>query len=746
MAVGPILVVDDEPSNLATLKQILSDEYRLVFARSGADCLAAAAKHRPSLILLDVQMPDMDGYTVCRGLKANPQTETIPVIFVTALAHSGDEAAGFASGAVDYIVKPVSPAIVRARVKTHLSLVGATILQRYVKQLEVEQARTARMTRTLAVLSSINSMLVRVREPQELIDVACQIAVEHGRFGMAWIGTRLGDDALVLSAIEVEDHAKGARPALLGAQISLEGLGLPQHVLLSGVADYCNDTRAGAALGQSCADALNRGYLAIVALPLTMGEGKRGVMVLYAKEMDSFDGHEMKLLGELAGDLSFALQAIEYQQKASFLSYYDALTALPNTPLFLDRLEQLLSAARHENAGAFVVMLDLCQFKQMNDDFGRHVGDFLLKTVARRLLEGLAGRCSVARIGNNNFAVAASGEIATAMCDQILSMITAPIAIEQDSVQLSARLGVAVFPADATNAESLFKNAEVALKQCKLAKADYLFYSLDFNARLALKISMEKMLKRALDEHQFELHYQPKVDLYTGRIAGAEALIRWRHPEQGMVSPGEFIPLAEETGIIVPIGKWVVQEVCAQQAAWLRDGLPVVPVALNLSPMQFRQGNIEELVFRTLESRLLDPRWVELELTETLVMHDPAAAQATMRALRDKGLALSLDDFGTGYSSLAYLKRFPFDTVKIDRAFIIDITQSPDDAAIASAIIAMAHSLRKKVVAEGVETKEQLDFLRKRQCDQIQGYYFSKPVPAADFAAMLLGGKRLELD
>ncbi len=740
---GPILVVDDEPSNLATLKQILGNDYVLVFARSGADCLAAAAKHRPSLILLDVQMPDMDGYTVCRGLKANPDTEAIPVIFVTSLAQSGDEAAGFASGAVDYIVKPVSPAIVLARVRTHLSLVGATILARYVRQLEVEQARTARLSRTLAVLSSTNSMIVRAREPQELIDEACQIAVEHGRFGMAWIGVAQSEDTLLLSAIEIEDQVRDGKPAFLGAQVALSGLGLPEQVMSTGLAAYCNNTSGDTALGQACADAFNRGYMAMVALPLALGENQNGVMVLYAREVDSFDDDEMKLLGELAGDISFAMQAIENQQRANFLSYYDALTTLPNTTLFLDRLDQLLSAARRDGSSAFVIMLNLERFKQINDDFGRHVGDFLLKRVARRLDDGLAKHCSVARIGSNNFAVAASGEMAASICEQVLALVTAPITIEQDNVQLSARLGVAMFPADAETAETLFKNAELALNQSKGTKSDYLFYSPAFNARLAEKATMEKMLRRGLEEQQFELHYQPKVDLQSGRINGAEALIRWHHPERGLVPPLEFIPLAEETGLIVPIGEWVVRAVCAQQAAWLREGVATVPVALNLSPLQFRDGNIQQLMFAALADNALDARWVELELTETLVMHDPVEAERTMRALRDKGLLLSIDDFGTGYSSLAYLKRLPFDTVKIDRAFIIDVTRNPDDAAIASAIIAMAHSLRMKVVAEGVETEDQLHFLRERHCDQMQGYYFSRPVPAADFVKMLVEGKRL---
>jgi EAL domain-containing protein (putative c-di-GMP-specific phosphodiesterase class I) len=248
-----------------------------------------------------------------------------------------------------------------------------------------------------------------------------------------------------------------------------------------------------------------------------------------------------------------------------------------------------------------------------------------------------------------------------------------------------------------------------------------------------------------LEKNQYLLYYQPKVDLATGRITGAEALIRWQHPQRGMVPPIEFIPLAEETGLIIQIGSWVIRAVCAQQAAWRREDIPLVPVALNLSTLQFRESNVLKIVTDALSESGLESEWIELELTESLVMFNPEEAEKTMRAFRKQGLSLSLDDFGTGYSSLAYLKRFPFNSVKIDRAFVSDVTNSQDDAAIASAIIGMAHSLRMKVIAEGVETREQLDFLRAKQCDQFQGYFFSRPVPAQEFALMLSTDKRLDL-
>lgn len=750
MSSSTILIVDDEPSNLATLKQILDGHYTLTFARSGEECLTAAQKHKPALILLDIQMPDMDGYTVCRKLKADPLTENTPVIFVSSLGDVGDEAAGFAAGGVDYIIKPVSPALVLARVHTHLSLVRATILEVYVKQLEIERAKTARLSRILAVLSGTNSTIVRVREPQALVEEACHIAVEQGGFGVAWIGMT-GTDGHTLTMAASEGVATDQQSAsmLLAANDESLGLEIPYAVLKTGKAAYCNDVRIAADRSRSCQDALDQGYLSIVGLPLSSSDKLAGVMMLYAREANYFDDEEMRLLSELAGDISFALQAFEYEKQASFLSYYDPLTALPNMALFLDRLDQLVQTARRDGSAVFVIALNIDRFKQLNDRLGRHVGDQVLRVVGKRLGERISNACSVTRIGADNFAVAgvqANHEEVRALCEQIIALLNEPLVIDNQSLLLSARLGIAIYPEDASDGESLFKNAEAALKQTKEAKARFLFYSAEVNARIAEKAELEHLLRMALANKQFVLHFQPKVDLNTGRIVGAEALIRWQHPEHGIVPPAEFIPLTEETGLIVPIGEWVIRTVCAQQAAWLRDGIPIVPIALNLSALQFREGNVLEIVRDALSEHAIEPGWLELELTESLVMHNPDDAQKAMHAFRDLGLSLSLDDFGTGYSSLAYLKRFPFNTVKIDYGFVAGITKNPEDAAIATAIIGMAHSLHMDVIAEGVETEAQYKFLRARHCDQIQGYFFSRAVPAEDFAAILEADKHIELE
>jgi len=739
----PLLIADDEPVNLSVLRRILAPEHELVFARSGLDCLAAARKHRPALILLDVQMPDLDGHAVCRRLKADPQTADIPVIFVSALSETGDEAAGFECGAVDYIAKPVSPPLVRARVRTHLSLVQASTLQRYVRELEAQQLKVRRLSRFHELLSGINSAIVRLRERQTLFDEACRIAVQAGGFAAAWIALREPEGgALRLAASQ---GLSGERTLRL--REALAGRAADPCVALARQALTGAATALDHELGAAPGAGMEAAHRAAIALPLTPGERPLGVLVLCTGEAGQFDDEELKLLGELAGDIAFALNHIEQEERLLYLSRFDALTGLPNHPMFMERLALMLQAAAASGSAVVVVVADVHRFKRVNDALGRHVGDQLLKQLAQRLESECAPGHGVARLAADGFAVAGlcgGDEAIAALLRQLDELFARPARVESTELSVSARFGLAVFPGDGEDAETLFRNAEAALKQARQSGDRHAIYSPDMNARMNEKLELESQLRLALERQEFELHYQPKVDLRDGRITGAEALIRWRRPDQGLVPPGEFIPVAEESGLIVPMGAWVLEAVCAQQAAWRDSGLPLLPVAVNLSALQFRQGRVRQEVAQALQRHGLAPRLLELELTETLVVQSPAEARASMDELRGLGLHLSLDDFGTGYSSLAYLRQFPFDSVKIDRAFVTDITRSEQDAAIALAIIAMAHSMGMRVIAEGVETVEQARFLSARGCDQMQGYYFSRPLPAPDYARLLAEGRRLQ--
>ncbi|MBV8466946.1 MAG: EAL domain-containing protein, partial [Burkholderiales bacterium] len=450
----------------------------------------------------------------------------------------------------------------------------------------------------------------------------------------------------------------------------------------------------------------------------------------------------------LTGDISFGLQYIEREKQLSYLAMNDMVTGLPNRALFVDRLAQQLYAARQAQAASTVILLNIDHFNQINERHGRPVGDKVLRQLAERWQGALHEPFSLARLGGDIFGVAvgnlpAGADAVTILRDRLFRPLEAPLEVDGNEIWLSVRAGVAMFPDDGDDAEALLKHAEAALKQCKKSNKRYMYYDPQLNSRIVEKLTLEAELRAALGANEFELHYQPRVDLATGKIVAAEALLRWNHPQRGQVPPAQFIPLAEDCGLIVPIGNWVIDTVCAQQGEWQRRGHTIVPTSINVSAVQLGYKPLKRKLKDALDAANVEPKYLELEITESAVMQDPELASRILQDLRALGLRLSLDDFGTGYSSLAYIKQFPFDCIKIDRTFISEITQNPDDAAITTAIIAMAHRLRRRTVAEGVETEAQLRFLERNDCDEIQGFYASRPMPAADFAELLATRPRL---
>ncbi|OGI41039.1 MAG: hypothetical protein A2140_03415 [Candidatus Muproteobacteria bacterium RBG_16_62_13] len=438
------------------------------------------------------------------------------------------------------------------------------------------------------------------------------------------------------------------------------------------------------------------------------------------------------------------------QERLNYLAYYDALTGLPNRLLMLDRLKQaMLESERHDRLAA-VMLLDLDRFKLVNDTLGHEAGDILLKGAAGRLSDCVRAGDTVARLGGDEFTIilanVAHVDDTGRVAQKILDVFAAPFQIAGQELFVSPSIGITLFPFDDTDAEALLKNADAAMYHAKdSGRNTFQFFTPELNQRTARRLGLETALRHALERGEFQLYYQPQVDLASGRVTGVEALIRWQRPEIGLVSPLEFVPLAEETGLIVPIGDWVLRTACAQSRAWQRAGLPALRMSVNIAPRQFQQQDLAEVVTRILRETGLDPDGLVLEITEGAIMQNAGAAIETLRALGALGVGLSLDDFGTGYSSLNYLKRFPLDCLKVDKSFVDDITTDPDAAAIASAIISMARSLEVQVVAEGVETHAQLKFLCAHGCDAIQGYLFSKPLPAEACGELLAGNKRLEM-
>ncbi len=430
------------------------------------------------------------------------------------------------------------------------------------------------------------------------------------------------------------------------------------------------------------------------------------------------------------------------QERIQHMAQHDALTDLPNRSLLYDRVGQLVTQARRNPHVFALLFIDLDRFKNVNDSLGHQVGDRLLQSVSQRLLTCIRESDTVARIGGDEFVVLLSGlgeaRDAATVAQKIQELLSQPFRFEGHDLHVTPSVGICTYPQDGADVETLMRNADTAMYHAKeMGRNNYQFFTPEMNAAAHRRLALENDLRRALERSEFILHYQPQIDLRTGDIIGFEALARWRHPERGMVPPGEFIPVAEETGMINPLGEWVLNHACVQAAEWLRAGHPPLQVAVNLSAHQFRREGVAATVARVLKESGLPAARLELEITESAIIHQPEQAIVTFNELSDMGVQLSIDDFGTGYSSLSYLKRFPIDKLKIDQSFVRDIHTDPDDAAIVTAIIAMAHSLGLEVIAEGVETADQLAFLKTLGCDKAQGYYFSRPLPAQEYEDLL---------
>jgi diguanylate cyclase (GGDEF)-like protein/PAS domain S-box-containing protein len=439
-----------------------------------------------------------------------------------------------------------------------------------------------------------------------------------------------------------------------------------------------------------------------------------------------------------------------YEEELEYQSGHDKLTGLPNRNLLKDRIQQAISFGKRHERKIGVLFIGLDHFKYINDSMGHEAGDRLLKAVAERLTNSLRSVDTVAKHGGDGFVVVLSDmekeEDAAHVARKILEDISLPIIINELELGISCSIGISVYPKDGQDAQTLLKNADAAMFRVKeKGRGDFGFFTAELNERAMTRMTMEKHLRKALEKEELLLHYQPQVELNTGRIIGMEALLRWQSGALGMVPPGHFIPVAEETGLIVPIGEWVLQTACRQNKAWQDAGLPHLVIAVNLSVRQFQKKDISATVARILGETGLAPHCLELEVVESMVMQDVVNAAALLNELKSLGVLLAIDDFGTGYSSLSYLKRFPFSKLKIDISFVRDITVEPESAAIAKSIIAMGHALNLRVIAEGIETEGQLSYLRNHGCDEMQGFFFSRPIPASDFEKMLRENRHLDI-
>jgi diguanylate cyclase (GGDEF)-like protein/PAS domain S-box-containing protein len=605
------------------------------------------------------------------------------------------------------------------------------------------QERIERLSRIRSVLGEMNAAIVRIRDKQQLFEEACRIALKRGKFAMTWIGL-LDETAQAIKPVA----SAGAEDGYLeGLNLSIDpnitkNLALAVEAIGRSAPVVCNDIATDGRMRPWRTAALERGYRSNVMLPLMLEQRPVGVFALYSPERDFFDEEEMKLLVELAGDIGFALQTMEKQEKLDYLSYYDPLTGLSNRTLFHDRVNHALQAQRESGGIAALLFLDLQRFGIVNDTYGRQTGDTLLKLVAERLESVLRGRDYLARIDADTFAtvlrdVKHEADVAHTLEQGILNALRQPFKTGGLEIRIAAQAGVALFPGDGNDAETLFRNAEAALSKAKNAGDVYLFYAPQMNARIAEQLKLENELRNAIVQEQFILHYQPRFDLSSGQIVGMEALIRWRHPERGMVPPGEFIQLLEETGMILDVGRWALRRAALEHVAWCSRGRLPPRIAVNVSPAQLRRRDFVDNVKDALAPVDRAAERIDIEITESMLMDDTKGSIDKLKAMQSLGLHVALDDFGTGYSSLSYLARLPINSLKIDRSFIMQMSKGPEQMAIVSTVISLARALNLKVVAEGVETEEQANLLRLLRCDEAQGYLYSRPVPPEELEGKL---------
>jgi diguanylate cyclase (GGDEF)-like protein/PAS domain S-box-containing protein len=619
--------------------------------------------------------------------------------------------------------------------------------------LKQAEQKIVRLSHCYAALGRTSAAIVRCLDPQELFRQICRIVVDLDQIRVVTI--RFIDPAT--GWLQPAAHAGTAAGYLrclaktpISSDPSLpEGWGPTGMAFRQGVPVVCNHflDDPNTQVWRQVAGEL--GIKAGAAFPLRRNNQVMGCLSAYAAERDFFDADLTELLTQLAGEVSFALDLFERENQRKNaeehlhqLATHDGLTSLPNRTLLLDRLAQAIHGAQRKQHCVGVLFLDLDHFKTINDSLGHIVGDRLLQAVTQRLRGCIRQEDTLARQGGDEFILvlpelpdpAAAGRVA----EHLLQALRAPFELDRQVLHVGASIGISIYPVDSIDPSTLIRFADSAMYQAKAAgRANYAFFTAELNARVSELFTLSNELRQALEREEFVLYYQPLIELATGRPVGVEALIRWQHPQRGLVPPGRFIAIAEETGLIAPIGEWTLRTACAQGRLWQDAGLPPLSIAVNLSAKQWLQPDLENQVIDALQSAGLEPRWLELEITESLLMRDTDKMIETMRRLRAGGVQFVVDDFGIGYSSLSYLKRFPVSRLKIDQSFVRDIPGDSDDAAIATAIIQMGKSLRLTVVAEGIETSEQLHFLGERGCDEGQGYHFSKPLPAGECAAYL---------
>lgn len=698
-----VLIVDDDETIRSIVSAHLEAKGCLTrVAECGDQGLAAFAEQAADIVLLDLKMPGLNGFEVCEQMRATDAGRHVPILILTASDDPESVESAFRVGATDFVRKPLNLDLLVHRLQFVLRAQQITDQLRTREQNMLQAQRIARMgtwefhlTRREFICSTVLSDVLKIDS-----DI-------------------LHEDAF-FSSIHPDDRER-------------------------------IETQFDRALE-------NRSSL-LVEFRWLSSDGQESVLSLQTWEDRAEHSELVKGSPELAGVIKDVTERRQTESRIRKLAYYDGTTGLPNRALLIEHLEQAAALAKRQNHSMAILLIDLDHFQSINEKWGHRIGDEVLEEVAARLKSclrstdvvasgamtaatGTASRKVIARIGGDEFVILLSrlrhSEDAALVAKRVNQAVSAPFQIEHSEVHLGCSIGISVCPDDASDAQMLLKQADSAMYEAKRkGRNGFQFYTSRIHERALKRIDLEARLRQAVQNEQFVLHYQPKINCQTGELTGCEALVRWEDPDNGLISPGEFIPLAEETGLIVPLGQWVIETACRQMKSLHQAIGKPLPISVNLSARQLRQSNLVEQIAHSLEVHGLGKQCLELELTESLLIEDAEKQITLLHKLKARGIDLSIDDFGTGYSSLAYLKRFPIDTLKIDQSFIRDLENDAKDAAIVSAAITLAHNLDMQVVAEGVETQAQHDLLVQLNCDVVQGYLHSRPLPYSQLLAWI---------
>lgn len=669
-----ILVADDSKFMRFTLRQFLeADGYEVIEAKDGKQVLCIFKEKKPDIILMDFMMPEIDGVSACAQLQNLPQGKNTPVIMITSLDDEDSVNLAFESGATDYISKPINWAVLRKRLNR--------LLQARHTELTLDQNE-----------AFARSIINHAIEGVITIDI-------NGIIGF-----------INPSAEKIFGYASNE---VIGNNISM----LIPELCYNDFSNFATNSK----FPEKNLEILGR-QKSNSNLPIEVTISKFDVGDKFFFTIILRDITERKL----------------YEETIKYQAFYDSLTGLPNRLLLKDRISLEISHSNHTKQSLAIMYLDLDRFKVINDTLGHDVGDKLLKEISMRLKSCVNETDTVARMGGDEFVILLPGitheETIGNTASKILQTIREPMLINSHELFISVSIGVTIYPNDGKDVETLLTNADVAMYRAKeKGKNNFQLYTPALNEKALERLAMENSLRRALDYNEFVVYYQPKVSTETEQIIGMEALVRWQHPSWGLVPPVKFIPLAEETGLIVPLGEWVLRTACAQNKAFQNAGLPPLTVAVNLSALQFQLQDLTKMVSTVLEETGLDPRYLELEITESIAMHNVEHTIKIINELKAMGIKFAIDDFGTGYSSLSQLNSFSVNKLKIDKSFVSKINGVKDNSIIASTVLALAKSLELGVVAEGVENQEQVNFCKLNKCDEMQGYFFGKPMASNDF-------------